>query len=69
MGPLPIQIFPRAKISPLGVIPKSNQWCLILNLSAIAQQLCSLSHVTVDDIEATVLALGQGSLLAKFDIK
>ena len=37
MGPLPIQTFPHAKISPLGVIPKCNQqgkWCLILNPSA-----------------------------------
>ena len=81
MGPLPTQTFPHAKISPFGVIPKRNQrgkWRLILNLSApegasindgIARQLCSLSYVTVDDIAATVLALGQGSLLAKFDIK
>ena len=78
VGPLP---FPHAKISPFGVIPKHNQWGkwrLILNLSApkgasindgIARQLCSLSYVTVDDIAATVLALGQGSLLSKFDIK
>ena len=78
MGPLPTQTFPHAKISPFGVIPKRNQWGkwrLILNLSApvgasindgIARLLCSLSYVTVDDIAAAVLALGQGSLL---DIK
>ena len=35
----------------------------------IARQLCSPSYVTVDDIAATVQALGQGSLLAKFDIQ
>ena len=78
VGPLPIQTFPHAKIRPFGVISKCNQWRLILNLSApedasindgIARQLCSLSYVTVDEIAATVLDLGQGSLLAKFDIQ
>ena len=41
LGPLPLQLFPQAKISPFGVIPKCNQpgkWHLILKLSAPGEQ-------------------------------
>jgi len=67
--------------SPFGVIPKKNKpgkWRLILDLSAptdhsvndgIAKELCSLSYTSVDDVVSGILSLGQGSVLAKLDIK
>ena len=63
------------------MIPKrnrENKWRLIVDLSSPTDQSindgidadnCSMSYVTVDDIAASVLALGRGALLAKSDIK
>lgn len=68
-------------ISRFGVIPKPHKpgkWRLILDLShpsgaavndGISKELSSLSYVSVDDIVDTILSLGQGALLAKFDIR
>ena len=36
---------------------------------AILSQLFSLSYITVDEVAAVAAALGQGSLMAKIDIK
>jgi len=67
--------------SPFGVIPKKSKpgkWRLILDLSTptdhsvndgIAKELCSLSYTSVDDVISCILSLGQGSVLAKLDIK
>lgn len=67
--------------SPFGVIPKKNRpnkWRLIINLSApegysvndgIERELASVSYTSIDDIISKILQLGQGSLLAKMDIK
>lgn len=64
-----------------GVIPKCHKpgkWRLIVDLSApeghsvndgIPKHLCSLSYISVDNITNTVLHLGEGSLLAKADVK
>ena len=67
--------------SPFGVIPKRNRpdkWRLIVDLSApeghsvndgIDKELASLSYVSVDDVVAGIVQYGQGTLLAKMDIR
>ena len=69
------------RISRFGVIPKPykpGQWRLILDLShpvglsvndGIDEKLSSLSYVSVDDIVNTILSLGQGTMLAKIDVR
>ena len=63
-----------------ATIPKRElrKWRLILNLSlprgksvndGISKEWCSLSYLSVDDVVTRVLALGRGTLLAKFDLK
>lgn len=80
VGPLSQDQLPSVQISKVGVIPKSTpgQWRLIVDLSSpegasvndgVAEELCSLSYVTVDDAAKEVLRLGTGSLLAKVDVK
>ena len=80
-GPFDSLPVPSLRLSKFGVIPKRNQenkWRLIVDLSSPTDQSindgidadnCSMSYVTVDDIAASVLALGRGALLAKSDIK
>ena len=80
-GPFDTLPVPSLRLSKFGVIPKRNQenkWRLIVDLSSPTDQSindgidaynCSMSYVTVDDIAASVLALGRGALLAKSDIK
>ena len=55
-----------------------GKWRLITNLSfpvgssvndGISSQHCSLEYVTVDKVAALAMSLGEGSLLAKIDIK
>ena len=67
-------------VSRFGVIPKPHQpgkWRLITDLSSpkgasvndgVSPSLCSVSYASVDDAVQCILALGQGALLAKFDI-
>ncbi len=68
-------------INRFGTIPKKHQpgkWRLITDLSypegksvndAIDKSLCSLSYVSVHDVANTAVALGEGSQIAKIDIK
>ena len=68
-------------ISRFGVIPKHhqpNKWRLIIDLShpakhsvndGILNRLCSLSYITIDSAIGHILNLGQGTLLAKIDVK
>ena len=68
-------------ISPFGVIPKRakpGKWRLIVDLSSpsnasvndgIDRDMCSVSYITVDQIVDEILRLGQGTLMAKADIK
>ena len=66
-------------ISPFGVIPKrGNKWRLILDLSSpqnhsvndgIASPLCSLQYTKLDDAVRIIRRLGQGTQLAKMDLK
>ena len=71
----------RVHISKFGVIPKKHQagkWRLIVDLSSpegasvndfIESSLCSLSYASVDDAASFVFQTGEGTLLAKLDIK
>ena len=83
LGPLPPshEQLVHTCMSSFSVIPKRNQqnkWRLILELSSpedhsindgIKSEWCSLSYVSVDNIAQTILQLGQGTLLAKTDVK
>ena len=80
LGPLPLAEAPRLHISPFGVIPKKGEdnWRLIVDLSAphgasindgIAQEWSSLAYVTIDMIADRISWLGQGTFLAKLDVK
>ena len=69
------------QISPCGVIPKRNRpdkWRLIVNLSAplgasandtIDSELSSIAYASIDDAGHIINLLGQGCLLAKFDLQ
>jgi len=71
----------RVHCSPIGIIPKRNKpgkWRLIVDLSApegtstndgVDKEACSLSYTSVDYIAARVASMGQGTQLAKMDIK
>lgn len=80
-GPYHINWASHMHISRFGVIPKHhqpNKWRLIIDLShptkqsvndGIPKSLCSLSYITIDSAISHILNLGQGTLLAKIDIK
>ena len=80
-GPFPKSVVPQAHVSRFGVIPKNhqpNKWRLIVDLShpiegsvnvGIPKTLCSLKYITVDSAIEHIKQIGQGTLLAKVDIK
>ena len=80
-GPFPSPPLSNLHISGFGVIPKRNQedkWLLILDLSSptgnsvndgIPKDKFSVQYMHVDDIINTVMELGKGALIAKFDIQ
>ena len=80
-GPFQREALPAAHISRFGVIPKHhqpNKWRLIIDLShpancsvngGIPKELCSLTYITVDSAIQHIQQFGQGTLLAKIDIK
>jgi hypothetical protein len=69
------------QVSPCGVIPKRNRpdkWRLIANLSApllasandaIDAELSSIAYTSLDEAGHIVNQLGQGCLLAEFDLQ
>lgn len=79
MGPLDPSKFPDVHISRFGVIPKkSGKWRLIVDLShppdksvnnGIQGDACSLTYMTVADAVEVIAEQGQGTLLAKVDVK
>ena len=80
LGPFPRSSMPHLHVSPFGVIPKktSGSWRLIVDLSAphgasinegIASELASLSYVSIDMIAERVKTLGNGTFMAKIDVK
>jgi len=68
-------------VSPFGVIPKKGKpgkWRLIVDLSSpinasvndgIDKDMCSISYITIDQVVDEILQFGQGTLMAKADIK
>ena len=77
ISPLPQSLF---QVSPIGLVSKSQsgQWRLIVDLSflechntndRIAQDLTSIQYACLEDAVQMVRALGQGTLLAKVDLK
>ena len=80
-GPYTSSELPATHISRFGVIPKRNQpgkWRLIIDLSyskghsindGISKPLCELHYVTIDEAIDKIAQLGNGSLLAKIDIR
>ena len=72
---------PLTQASPIGVIPKKHKpdkWRLIVDLSApanvsvndgIERELCSVSYISIDTVVKQINLLGQGTQLAKLDIK
>lgn len=81
IGPLEAAVLPSATTSSFGVIPKPHQpgkHRLILDLSrprgssvndGIEADLCSLKYTSVDQAVQTIMTLGPGALMAKFDIE
>ena len=69
------------QLNPFGVITKRGhprKWCLIVDLSSakgmsindgINAEYCSITYASVDDAVKMILELGQGTLLAKLDLK
>lgn len=78
-GPFDTPPFTNMQISPLGLVPKNGgDFRLIHHLSYpenqsinhyIPQSECSVHYSCIDDAAAIVAVLGQGTLLAKSDIK
>ena len=72
---------PHLQISPIGVIPKRNRpnkWRLIVDLSSpdgqsvndgMDRAQCSIKYASIDDAVQLIRGLGEGSLLAKLDLK
>ena len=80
VGPFKQTDLPMIHCSPFGVIPKKGQdaWRLIVDLSSpkgrsvndgIREELASLSYVTIDQVCNKILELGQGTSMAKTDVK
>lgn len=71
---------PWVQVSPFGVIPKKDpgKWRLICDLSSpcgasvndgIDGNMCSVCYLRIDEVVDKVVQVGQGALLAKFDLK
>ena len=72
---------PHLQISPIGIIPKRNRpkkWRLIVDLSSpdgqsvndgMDRAQCSIKYASIDDVVQLIRGLGEGSLLAKLDLK
>lgn len=80
VGPFPSSPLPNFQCHPVGVVPKkhSSEWRTIYHLSYpeldsindyIPKDLYSLQYVRVDDAIRAVKSLGQGSYMAKTDLK
>ena len=84
IGPLPSSQLSNGQtiqVSCIGLIPKGHntgKWRLITDLSfpegssvndGITPERCSLEYITVDKVAASAMAMGEGTLLAKIDVK
>ena len=81
LGPLEPRSHPRVQINRFRLVPKNHQpgkWRLIIDLShprgasvnvGVEPELCSMKYTSVDEAVRKVLALGAGTLMAKFDVE
>ena len=80
LGPFSRDLVPSVHINHVGAVPKSTpgKYRLIVDLSypaghsvntGIAQGVCSLKYVSVEEAAEAVLRLGRGAMLAKVDIR
>ena len=80
IGPLVPEECGAVMTSSFGVIPKGNtgKWRVIVDLSAlegasvndaISPELCSLTYCGVEEASKELARLGQGTVMAKIDIK
>ena len=79
-GPFAAPLFPSLHMSHFGVISKNNQpgnWCLILDLSSPERQSINdgipkppftAQYVSVDAFIDGIMSLGQGTLMANFNV-
>ena len=78
VGPIPLEWVPGGtQLSPIGVIPKSNQpgkWRLIVVAhgqsvnDGIEPHLCTVEYLRMDEVLGRIAASGRGTQLAKMDI-
>jgi hypothetical protein len=80
-GPYPNPPLPSLQTSPFGVIPKRHQpgkWRLFLDLSSpqgasvndgIPKDPFSMRYISVDDAIKSLVDIGPGALMAKFDVQ
>ena len=81
LGPFPPGAIDGLHINRMGVVPKGHtpgKWRLITDLShpdgssvnsGIPSDLCALKYISVAHVAQTAQRLGEGSMLAKLDIK
>ncbi|XP_053380846.1 uncharacterized protein LOC128548992 [Mercenaria mercenaria] len=78
-GPFSSPPFPNLKVSPIGLVPKSDGgWRLIQHLSylkdhsindGIDDKYCSVKYTSFDKVANMIFTLGRGAQIAKRDIK
>ena len=81
MGPVRDLLSPLVHVSPICLVPKSNQgdrWRMIVDLSyppnhsvndGISREFSSMSYASVDDAIRYIVHLGPGTELIKIDLK
>ena len=80
VGPFPLHAVPHVHVSRFGVIPKRQpgKWKPIVDLSyskghsvndGFPAHFCSLQYVTIDKAIKGIIQSGQGTLLAKINVK
>ena len=81
LGPVEPFVVLSVQVNRFGLVPKGHQpgkWCLIVDLSfprrnsvndGIEPGICSLRYTSVDEACKRVVARGQGTVLAKFDVE
>ena len=81
LGPAPTDVCKSIHINRFGLVPKGTsgeQWRLIVDLSfpkgacvndGIEPEICTVRYTSVDVACKRLLALGRGSMMAKFDVQ
>ena len=81
LGPIELEVAATVQVNRFGLVPKGHQpgkWRLIVDLSfprgcsvndATELEVCSLHYTLVDETCERVVAMGRGTVLAKFDVQ